>query len=159
MAPNLRKFNDEELLKKLGRYCAFQERCEFEVSRKLQELNASEKQSEMIIKKLYADDFLNHARFLQAFVQGKFNGRKWGANRIRQELSFKGFSDSEINDALGFIPEEEYEESLEKFAKEKMASLKEEDIFKKRAKAAAFLIRKGYEPEMVWEHLKSNYDN
>lgn len=150
----LSKFNDDAALKKISRYCAFRERCEHEVREKLAQMNVFGSQADKLISKLREEDFLNDERYLRSFVLGKFNQNSWGRNRIHHELTMRGFKDHIASQALAEIPEEAYEMTLDKLAKEKFSSRREEDLFEKRGKVAAYLIRKGFEPDLVWSRLK-----
>ena len=76
----------DDALKKLQRYCAYQERCHQEVRQKLLDLGIYGDDLEDIIAELITDNFLNELRFAQIYAGGKFRIKKWGRHRIRQEL-------------------------------------------------------------------------
>lgn len=147
--------DDQLLLQRMARYCAFRERCESEVRTKLADLGVLNQHADRFVQKLREENFLDDQRYLESFVRGKFRNNKWGKNRIRLELQHRNFSDREIDFALEFIPEEEYLSTLEKLLLEKFRTVKEDDIFVKRSKVAAFVIRKGYESELAWDILKA----
>jgi regulatory protein len=68
----------EDALKKLQRYCAYQDRCHQEARRKLLDLGIYGDDLEEIISELISDNFLNEERFARSFARGKFRIKGWG---------------------------------------------------------------------------------
>lgn len=147
-------FSKEEAMKKAQKYCAYQERCHSEVRQKLKEWGQKGKDAEEIISKLIEQDFLNEERFAKLFAGGKFRMKKWGRNKIIQELKSKNISEYCIKTGLQEIDEKGYLKILKEVIQKKAKQLKGLDEFEKNGKIAAFLIGKGYEAELVWELLK-----
>ena len=56
------------------------------------------------------------------------------------------------------IDEKEYNEILVAMLLKKSRYLKENDLFKKKAKLARFAIGRGFEPQLVWEKIKDDPD-
>ena len=106
---------------------------------------------EQIIIQLMQEDFLNEERFARSFVRGKFRIKKWGKIKIKQELKFREISSPIIKIALTEIKQEKYTATLYELAEKKLNLLKEPDTFKKKRKLADFLLRKGYESNLVYE--------
>ncbi len=52
------------------------------------------------------------------------------------------------------IDEDEYAKTLQQLAESKWQMLKERNPFTRRQKLANYLIRKGFEPDLVWNHIK-----
>lgn len=142
-------------LKKLERYCDWQERCKADVINKLYAYNLPPGQHEDIIKKLESEGFLNEKRYASAFVRGKFNQNKWGRLKIRNALAQKGVSETHIQDAMQEIPETKYTETLNQLLRHKYRQVKDKDPFKKTMKVKAFLAQKGFEIEVIHEAFKS----
>lgn len=84
-------FTLEEAQKRLEHFCAYQERCHYEVEQKLRELNMISSAQEIIITKLLEENYLNETRFSQSFARGKFRIKKWGKERIIRELKARKF--------------------------------------------------------------------
>ena len=147
----------EEALKKLQRYCAYQDRCHKEVRSKLLDLGVYGHDLEEVIVALIEDNFLNEERFAKSFVRGKFRMKQWGRSRIVQELKLRKVSAYCIRKGLEEIEEDVYVETLDKILTKKADQLKEEDPFKKRAKLASYAIRRGFESKLVWERIKINW--
>ncbi len=143
-----------DALKKLARYCAYQERCHQEVRNKLLNLGIYGDDLEEIIVELIAENFLNEERFARAFARGKFRFKSWGRVRIRRELKMRDISEYCIKKAMEELEEFDYEKSLEEFLLRKSRFINEVDLFKKRRKLADQAIRRGYESKLVWDTLK-----
>ena len=144
-------------LTKLMRYCAYQDRCHSEVRYKLLDLGLRGYDVEEVISRLITEGFLNEERFARSYVRGKFGQKQWGRNKILQGLSHKQVSPYCIQKGLEEIDDQEYQDTLQQLASQKWKLLKERNPFTRRQKLANYLIRKGYEPELVWNHIRKIY--
>ena len=104
----------EEALEKLKNWCAYQERSQFDVRKKLFSYKLSEEEGEQLIAQLIEENFLNEERFAMAFAGGKFRIKHWGKQKIKIELKKHKVSDYCINRALAGLGEENYEAELKK---------------------------------------------
>tara|TARA_Y100000815_G_scaffold270061_1_gene294046 strand:- start:80196 stop:80555 length:360 start_codon:yes stop_codon:yes gene_type:complete len=106
----------------------------------------------LIVNDLIQENYLNETRFAQAFARGKFKNKKWGRNRIVQELKFREISAYNIKKALQEIPEAAYLETFEALVEKRLAQLaSEKSLPKKKKKLADYLFYRGWEPELVWD--------
>src|SRR5450432_883538 len=149
-------FTKEQALQKLKHYCAYQERCHSEVKEKLYSLGVWKKEQDEIIATLIEENYLNEERFAVAFASGRFRIKQWGRVKIKYELKQKQVSDYSIKKALKQIDEKEYLKVLNKLAKEKYASLKNEQHLIRKKKTMDFLVGKGFEGELVREVVEKN---
>ncbi len=149
MAVYKKSITKEEALQKLRHYCAYQERCHSEVKEKCYELGVWKKDQDDLLSKLIEENYLNEERFAIAFAGGKWRIKKWGRTKIRYELKQKQVSDYCIKKAMKQIVEEEYEQVLQGLLKEKYDSLKNEQWIIRRKKTMDYLIRKGFEPDLI----------
>jgi len=138
-----------QALQKLKHYCAYQERCHSEVQEKLYSLGVWKRDHDAIIATLIEENYLNEERFAIAYAGGKFRIKQWGKQRITYELKKKQVSDYSIRKALRQIEDSDYEETLDKLAREKYASLKGEQYLVRRKKTQDYLLQKGYEPGRI----------
>ena len=83
---------EQDALKKIKHYCAYQERCHSEVKEKLYSFGLYKQQVENILSKLIEDNYLNEERFAIAFAGGKFRMKHWGRKKIEYELRQKQVS-------------------------------------------------------------------
>lgn len=141
----------EEAKRRMERYCVYQERCHKEVHQKLYEMRMIPLAVDQIIDHLLQHNFLNETRFAQAFARGKFREKKWGRNRIVNELKRREISKYNIQLALKEIPDSEYYETFEVLAEKRMRQLvSETNLQKKRKKLADYLFYRGWESDLVY---------
>lgn len=143
-------FTVDEIRDKLAKYCAYQDRCHWEVENKMREFNLIPEAHEEIMIYLIQNDFLNEERFARSFVRGKFNQKNWGRIKIRSELKKRKIPSKLIDSALLEIDEEDYLKTLENLFEKKKNNLKSErESFKKKAKIRNYLLQKGFESEII----------
>nr|WP_309756949.1 regulatory protein RecX [Flavobacterium sp.] len=147
-------FSVQEALKKIEHYCAYQERCHDEVVQKLRTMKMDADEIDTIIVKLIQDNFLNESRFACSFARGKHRIKFWGKIRIVNELKFHNIGQYNINLALKEISNEEYLETFDKIALRNWDSIKETNLQKKRKKFCDYLLRKGFESNLIYDKAK-----
>jgi regulatory protein len=145
----------EEIVHKLENYCAYQERCHVEVAEKLRGFNLSEHERNQIIVRLIEHNYLNEERFAALFTISKFHQKKWGKIRIKNELKARRISDFLISKSLKEIPLEEYQATFHALAEKHWETIAEKNAIKKRKKYCDFLLRKGWESELIYEKVKA----
>ena len=144
---------NSEYKQKLEYFCAYQERCHSEVLQKMMDLNVPYAERDEIMVHLIEHNFLNETRFAQSFARGKHSIKKWGRNRIVNELKFRKISSHNIQLALKEIPEDAYEATFLELAQKQWQSVTEKNILKKKKKVADFLLRKGYESQWIYDFI------
>lgn len=148
-----------EALQKLEHFCAYQERCHEEVVSKLYSLKMTTDESDEIIVKLIEGNFLNETRFACSFARGKHRIKSWGKNRITNELKMRNISSTNINLALKEISADEYQETFDQLSERCWNSIQEKNQLKKRKKFCDYLLRRGYESNLVYEKVKEMEQN
>jgi regulatory protein len=144
----------EDALKKLQRFCAYQDRCHTEVRTKLLELGVYGDALEEVMADLIIERFLDEERFARSYCRGKFNIKKWGRVRIRQELKLRKISAYCIKKGLSEIDEEAYRDTLQAILQKKQLDyLRKYDDYTSRQKAARYAIGRGFEAALIWEIL------
>ncbi len=150
------EFNEAKA--KLEAYCAYQERCSYEVREKLKQFDLSAEEVEKLILKLQADNFLNDERFARSYASGKFLLKGWGKAKIKSQLRAKRLSEELI--ALGMLEIDRiaYIDRAKQLAVKKMNELaKESNPWTKRTKIMRFLAGKGFEMDVIYKVL--GYDD
>ena len=146
--------NFETALRKAQSYCAYQERCEQELRLKCKEWGLNTADTRKLIEVLIAENFLNEERFAVAYARGKFRIKKWGKIRIAQELISRQISDTHIQKGLKTVDEEgNYETVLLQVMENKIPDY--EGDAQKIQKLAYYTISRGFEPELVWQKIKT----
>lgn len=144
----------KEAIQKIEHYCAYQERCHDEVISKLKSMKLNSNEIDEIIVHLIEDNFLNETRFACSFARGKHRIKFWGKIRIINELKFRNISQYNINIGLAEITPEEYATTFDTIAQRNWESIRESNIQKKKKKCCDFLLRKGFESNLVYEKIK-----
>jgi len=139
---------------KLEYYCSYQERCHDEVVQKLYDLGMKTNEIDIVVVHLLQNDFLNEERFSRSFARGKHRIKKWGKIRIVNELKQRHIATPNIKLALTEISEEQYQETFHALAEKHWEILKESDVQKKKKKWCDYLLRKGWESNLVYEKIK-----
>jgi len=148
-------FSIEEIKRKLERYCVYQDRCHKEIETKLKEFTLIEEAKNQIVLHLLEHNFLNEERFAKSFARGKFNIKNWGKQRIIRELKFRDISEYNIKIALKEIDEVEYLKTIHRITTKRNELINESDFYKRKKKLSDFLIRKGYEFDLIFETIKN----
>ena len=144
----------DQVLDKMAKYCAYQERCVKEVCDKLKTFDIAEEEKTKILDYLLDNRFVNDERYAKAFVRGKVNQSGWGVNKIRFHLIQKGIDKDIIDEALVQTDEEAYRQRLIEILKTKAQTVKADSDFEKKRKLAAYAMQKGFEGPLVWEVVK-----
>ena len=101
---------------------------------------------------------LNETRFAQSFARGKFRIKKWGKNRIVRELKFRNITEYNIKIALKEIEQADYLETLDNIILKKTETSKETNVFKKKKKIIDYLLRQGFESQLIYEMTAYHFD-
>ncbi len=125
-----------EWLDKCEAYCARAEHCAADVRRKLYEWGAPADFSDEIEQILYERDFLNDARFCNAYAHDKVAYQRWGRVKIQAGLRALQLPESEIAKALDSIEENSYFSNLRKLLQERRSDSEE--------KRLRFLAQRGF---------------
>jgi regulatory protein len=147
-------YSIKEAIHKIEHYCAYQERCHEEVVSKLRSMKLDTQETDEIIAHLIGSNFLNESRFACSFARGKHRIKHWGKIRIVNELKFRNITTYNINLALKEITSEEYSATFHNLAERHWEALRESDSLKKRKKFCDYLLRRGFESNLVYEKVK-----
>ena len=144
----------DQVLDKMAKYCAYQERCVKDVRDKLKTFDLPQEEKDKILDYLLESRFVDDERFAKSFVRGKINQSGWGVNKIRFHLIQKGIDKEIIDEALGQTDEETYRQRLIDILKTKSKTVRAENDFERKRKLAAYAMQKGFEGNLVWDILK-----
>ena len=144
----------KEATQKIEYFCSYQERCHEEVVAKLHTMKMDPEEIDSLMVHLIASNFLNEERFACSFARGKHRIKHWGKVRITNELKFKKITQSLINKALQEITPEEYLETFHALAERHWESIRETNVLKKRKKFCDYMLRRGFESNLVYDKVK-----
>lgn len=145
---------------KAAKYCAYQERNQQEVRKKLNGFPLSEMEVETVISELIQHNYLNEERYAKAYARGKFNQNRWGKVKIIAGLKSNGISDYCISKAILEINPIDYFHIIEKLATKNQYRYTGPTTFVVRGKLAQYLQAKGFESDLVWKAVNNlNYND
>jgi len=141
-----------EILKRLEYFCAYQERCEYDVLEKIKKFGLQNREkTEMLIKRLQKDGFLDQTRFVNSYITGKVSIKKWGVNKIRAGLVQKRIEPVIIARGIMEIDADLYQENLQALFEKKIIALKDyKTDYQQKSKVIRFLSGKGYSSEEIY---------
>ena len=143
-----------EALKKLEKYCAYQERSHKQVYQKCRDYGLTEDEANQILIELISSNFLNEQRFAEAYVKGKFKVKSWGKQKIVNGLNNAGVSKKLIENSMDKIDPKVYLQTLISLVEKKRTTLKTGTEFEKTIKIQRYLLSKGYKYDEISEALK-----
>ena len=144
-------YNIKEVTDRIQSFCALQDRCQWEVEKKMREWGVEEDIIKNILTDLILEKFIDEQRFSESFCRGKFRIKRWGKVKIKNELNLRKISTSCINKGLDQILDKEYYSVLKELYEKKKNSLKDKNQFIQKGKIIKYLQQKGYENDLIWE--------
>jgi regulatory protein len=146
--------SEEQIIQKLEVFCAYQERCLHDVKKKMAQLGVKQSEEQFFIDYLSENNFLNEDRFVEKYIHGKLNIKKWGKHKIQQQLKTKQIKDSRIEQEIENIDKEQYIATLRNIILKKNNLLKEENPQKRKQKLINYAQQKGFEIDLIVETMK-----
>ena len=133
---------------KIEAYCAYQDRCHYEVSDKLKKMGVDNEDVDALLAYLIEHQFLDEQRFADSFVSGKVNLKKWGRTKIKYHLYQKRIPKVCIEQALSKIDDTVYLDNLKTLADLKFKE-KKGTTYERKMKTLRFLYQRGYESDEI----------
>jgi regulatory protein len=151
---------ENEAISRLQKICSQQEKCLFDISRKLAEWKIPVNQANNILEKLLEDKFIDELRYSKSFVRDKFRFNGWGKIRLRYVLRQKRIDENIIHDALTEIDETTYYSMITGLLEKKRKTLKDKDMDIVKSKLIKYAQSKGFEYDVIRQalHNASNED-
>ena len=132
----------------------FRLRSEKELAGRLKQKKFSPQVIEEVVSFLREKQFLDDSLFAKSWLESRLN-RSLGLRRIKQELKIKGI-DNQTVESLIAEKKNDYseEETVLTLAKEKIRRIKGTDPVSAKRRVYAFLIRRGFSPDIVSDAIK-----
>jgi regulatory protein len=133
------------------RFLAYRPRSEAEVRNRLEQAGVDHALIEAVIGRLKAQRYLDDAEFARFWVEGRQRFSPRSATALRQELRRKGLDDSTIAAAVGVLDVAAAAYDAARPRALRLASLAGSDPMLFRRKLGDFLLRRGFDYEVVRE--------
>ncbi len=137
-------------------YCSKAEHCAGDVLNKLGKYKLDAASAGRLLENLRKENYLNDARYAKAYVMDQFRFSHWGRIKIRYMLRQKGLAETDIQQALEYIPSDEYLNLLKALLDEKQRQYAGLEAYEKKAKLLRFAYNKGFEPDLINQCLDSS---
>ena len=146
--------DNKEVLVKITKYCAYQDRCKKEVYNKLDTILPDITQQDIIIDYLIKEKYLDEDRYVQSIVRGKFFHKNWGKIKIRHFLHQKNISTFTIEETIAReIKDKDYRTKAYELVASKWKTTQGQNDFEIKQKILSSLYQKGYKSELILDVL------
>lgn len=143
-----------EYLQKMMSVCSNNEKCAFDIEQKLIKYNIAEEDIRRIISDLQDYDFINHKRYVEAFINDKLRFNHWGKRKIEHALRAKNIDETLIQTKLEEIDPGFYEKILKKELEKKINKLPQPIDKEGENKIIRFLTQKGFDYGKIFDILE-----
>jgi len=132
----------------------FRLRSEAELKSRLKQKGFSEELSQDTVNFLKDKEFIDDRVFAKGWVAARLK-RPFGIRRIKQELISKGLDKVIIEDSLALAKKDYSEDRIvSQLAQQKFSRLSNIEPQKAKARVYAYLLRRGFSPDVVSEIIK-----
>ena len=139
----------EVALGKATALCSQSEHCKAQIMEKLSSWGVSVQDACNIMDYLVKEKYIDNKRFARAYCHDKFCYNHWGRIKIRQMLRHLRLSDEEIEEGMATIPDEDYQQTICDAIQAKDRTLREKDMYQRKAKLVRHLLSRGFETDLV----------
>lgn len=155
MTKSVKNISKKDALVKAQNLCAQQEKCEFDIRKKLYDWKSKPEDFDDIINDLLNDKFIDEQRYAISFAKEKFRFNKWGKLKIEYSLNQKNIPHNYIKNALAEINETDYDILLENELLKKLKTIKDTDEYTIKSKLTRYVLSKGFENGKVFDKVTS----
>jgi len=135
---------EEVAYSRLTALCSRAEYCLNDLHRKIQIWLLPEGAETRLLARLQRERYVDEKRYAHAFVREKFRQNRWGRRRIALELHRRHIDDSDIQEALLEIPEEDSSAALAQLLRQRLRTVKGKDDTEIFLKLLRFSVGRGY---------------
>lgn len=143
----------KDALRKAASFCAYQERTQQEVRKRLDAWDIYGDDAEEIIAELITQGYLSEERFATSFAGGKFRVKGWGKRKITQHLKQRGITGRNLEIALNDIKPADYRATLTELLDKKRRQLNDDNPLVVKQKLVRYALSKGYESDLIFSVL------
>lgn len=138
-----------------SRRCARSEQCASDLKTKLKAYELSDSEWEKLLDRLTAENYLNEARYCNAFINDHIRFSKWGKRKIMLALHTKGLNPASYQQILDDIDESEYKKGLMELLKKQHNLNQKKPHMHPKQKLFQFALQRGFEPNLIQQCVNS----
>ena len=150
----MNKQNYDQYLQKMMALCSNSEKCKYDIEQKLKKYNIPYDDIHKILSELQENNFINHTRYAEAFINDKLRFNHWGKRKIAYALHAKNIDETLIRSKLEEISPEYYEKILKEELEKKINKIHKSIDQEEKEKIIRFLTQKGFEYGKVFDILE-----
>ncbi len=156
MSYQKKNISEEDGLKRAELICSKQEKCKYDIKKKLLEWGIKTNSINKIINSLEKNKFIDEKRYSSFFARDKFRFNKWGKIKIIFILRQKNIPDKYIFSALNEIDDKEYFKTLEKEILKKQKSIQYTNNYEMKGKLLKFAESRGFEKNLIFKIISNS---
>lgn len=137
--------NTETALARMAALCSVSEHCESDIHLRLERAGLQASDIQAVIDRLYAEGYLDTARYCRAYASDQMRFARWGPVKIAAALRQRGLPAADIDEALAVLPSEEMEACLRHL----LASKMRQTATPMREKLLRFAASRGFTYDMA----------
>lgn len=145
----MKEWSEEEALCKAAAYCSQAEHCRSEVSEKLDGWNIPPDGKARIMERLVKERYIDEERYVRSFVHDKWNGSRWGRNKIAQALRMKRIPSELVGLLWKEVDVGEYRSVLRNLLDAKRRTVKARNGYELTGKLVRFALGRGFEMDEI----------
>jgi len=150
-----KSISKEKALDKAMYYCSRAEHCTHEVREKLSSWGLDgDEAKEAIIEQLKKEMYIDDTRYTSAYIREKIVYNRWGRVKIAMHLRVKKINERIYSPLLEGFDDDTYLSNLDYVLEQKCPSIKGKDNYERKQKLIRFAIGRGYELDIVVEHVE-----
>lgn len=143
----------DEVFERAAQLCAGSEHCAWDIRQKLCKWGVVKADTDMIIEKLYNENYIDDERFARAYSIDRLRFSHWGRIKIKAMMQGMGIPYNAIQHGLAQIDQQEYHEVMEHLIAQKDRTLVENDPYIRRMKLIRFAAGHGFELSEIHNFL------
>jgi regulatory protein len=145
MKKEIRLLSYDEALEKLRHFCAYQERSQAQVIRKMKNLSVDAEFHENLLAALVEEKFLDQQRYAASYARGKSRIKGWGIRKISSHLKFELGDDFQSELVTESADLEKARQKLRRDLEKKAILLTQKQDPNKKSKLLRFCLSRGFE--------------
>ncbi len=148
-----KEYDERDATLRAAALCSASEQCLSQIGQKLAKWGQSPEAIARILTVLVKEKYIDESRFARAYALDKFRFNGWGKVKILHNLRHLGISQSDCDQGISSIPDQEYRDSLSSLLAAKSRSVKASSAYERKGKLIRFALGRGFEMDLIMSSL------